>query len=38
MLKEIIKRSQGAIELKEEVNEAVEDKIDHDHEESEEDK
>ena len=37
-LKEIIKRSQGAIELKDEVNEAVEDKIDHDHEESEDDK
>lgn len=34
-LKEIIKRSQGAVELKDEVNEAVEDKIDHDHEESE---
>lgn len=34
-LKQIIKRSQGAIELKDEVNEAVEDKIDHDHEESE---
>lgn len=37
-LKEIIKRSKGAITLKDEVNEAVEDKIDHDHEESEEDK
>ena len=34
-LKSIIKRSKGAIELKEEVNEAVEDKIDHDHAESE---
>lgn len=34
-LKQIIKRSQGAVELKDEVNEAVEDKVDHDHEESE---
>lgn len=32
-LDRIEKRAAGAIELKEEVNEAVEDKIDHDHEE-----
>jgi len=37
-LDEVIRRSVGSIELKEEVNEAVEDKIDHDHDQSEEDK
>jgi small subunit ribosomal protein S17 len=37
-LKEITKRSQGSIELKQEVNEAVEDKIDHDHDTASEDK
>lgn len=34
-LDEIVRRSVGSIELKEEVNEAVEDKIDHDHDEAE---
>ncbi len=35
-LDQIIRRSIGSIELKEEVNEAVADKIDHDHDEAEE--
>lgn len=37
-LDEIVRRSVGSIELKEDVNEAVADKIDHDHEAVEEDK
>lgn len=35
-LDEVLRRSIGSIELKEEVNEAVADKIDHDHDEAEE--